>query len=49
MKKILNKLFGRLVLTAIIILIQFGWIAFTLYEAGEVNPFFYLVLSVILW
>jgi len=44
MKKILNKLFGRLVLTAIIILIQFGWIAFTLYEAGEVNPWFSLGL-----
>lgn len=44
MKKVLNKLFGRLVLTAIIILIQFGWIAFTLYEAGTVNPWFSLFL-----
>lgn len=47
MKKVLNKLFGRLVITAIIILIQFGWIAFTLYEAGEVNPWFSLGLRVI--
>lgn len=47
MKKVLNKLFGRLVLTAIIILIQFGWIAFTLYEAGVVNPWFSLGLRVI--
>jgi len=47
MKKILNKLFGRLVLTAIIILIQFGWIAFTLYEAGVVNPWFSISLRLI--
>ena len=47
MKKVLNKLFGRLVLTAIIILIQFGWIAFTLYEAGAVNQWFSLGLRVI--
>ena len=47
MKKVLNKLFGRLVLTAIIILIQFSWIAFTLYEAGEVNQWFSLGLRVI--
>ena len=47
MKKVLNKVFGRLVITAIIILIQFGWIAFTLYEAGEVNPWFSLGLRVI--
>ena len=47
MKKFLSKLFGRLVLTTIIILIQFGWIAFTLYEAGEVSPWFSLGLRVI--
>ena len=47
MKKVLNKLFGRLVLTAIIILIQFGWIAFTLHEAEAVNQWFYLSLRVI--
>ena len=47
MKKILNKLFGRLVLTGIIILVQFCWIAFTLYEAGEVNQWFSLCLRVI--
>ena len=47
MKKVLNKLFGRLVLTGIIILIQFGWIAFTLYEVGEVNQWFYLGLRLI--
>ena len=44
MKKVLNKLFSRLVLTAIIILIQFGWIALTLYEAGAVSPWFSLGL-----
>ena len=47
MKKVLNKLFGRLVITAIIILIQFGWIAFTLYEAGAVNPIFSVGLRLI--
>ncbi|MBQ8518180.1 MAG: cardiolipin synthase [Agathobacter sp.] len=47
MKKVLSKLFGRLVLTAIIILIQFGWIAFTLYEAGVVNPWFSIGLRLI--
>ena len=47
MKKVLSKLFGRLVLTAIIILIQFGWIALTLYEAGEINPWFSLSLRVV--
>lgn len=47
MKKVLNKLFGRLVLTAIIILIQFGWVAFTLYEAGAVNPYFSLGLRLV--
>ncbi len=47
MKKVLNKLFGRLVFTAIIILIQFGWITFTLYEAGAVNPWFSVGLRVI--
>jgi len=47
MKKVLSKLFGRLVLTGIIILIQFGWIAFTLYEAGVVNPWFSISLRLI--
>lgn len=47
MKKVLNKLFGRLVLTAIIILVQFTWIAFTLYEAGEISPWFSLGLRVV--
>lgn len=47
MKKVLNKLFGRLVLTSIIILLQFGWILATLYEAGNVNPFFNVVLRII--
>lgn len=47
MKKVLNKLFGRLVLTAIIILIQFGWIAITLYEAGAINPWFSLGLRMV--
>ncbi|MBQ2902014.1 MAG: cardiolipin synthase [Agathobacter sp.] len=47
MKKVLSKLFGRLVLTGIIILIQFGWIAFTLYEAGVVNPWFSIGLRLV--
>ena len=47
MKKVLNKLFGRLVLTSIIILLQIAWIAYTLYEAGNVSPWFTLVLRVI--
>ena len=47
MKKVLNKLFGRLVLTAIIILVQVGWIAFTLYEAREVSPWFSVILRLI--
>ena len=47
MKKVLNKLFGRLFLTAIIILIQFGWIIFTIHEAEEVNQWFYLTLRIV--
>ena len=47
MKKVLSKLFGRLVLTAIIILFQFGWVVFTLYEAGAVNQWFSLGLRAI--
>ena len=47
MKKVLNKLFGRLVFTAIIILFQFFWIVATLYEAEGVNPWFTVVLRVI--
>ena len=47
MKKVLNKLFGRLVITGVIILVQFGWIAFTLYEAGEINKWFSFVLRMI--
>ncbi len=46
MKKVLSKLFGRLVLTSIIILLQFGWILMTLYEAGNVNPWFNVTLRV---
>ena len=40
MKKLLNKLFSRLILTGIIILIQIAWIAYTLYAASEINPIF---------
>ena len=47
MKKVLSKLLGRLVLTSIIILIQFGWIIMTLYEAGNMNPMFTFFLRVI--
>ena len=44
MKKFLSKLFSRLVITAIIILLQFAWIVATLYEAEAINPVFSLVL-----
>ena len=44
MKKVLNKLFGRLVITAIIILLQFLWIVMTLYEAEAINPWFTVLL-----
>ena len=47
MKKILNKLFGRLFLTGIVILIQFIWIVATLYEAEGMNPWFAVVLRCI--
>ena len=47
MKKVLSKLFGRLVLTAIIIILQFGWILITLYEAGNVTPWFTVFLRII--
>ncbi len=47
MKKVLKKLTSRLVITAFIILIQFGWIAYTLYTASEVNPLIKLGLRVI--
>lgn len=47
MKKILNKIFGRLVITALIILVQFTWLIFTIYKAGEVNPWFSLCLRII--
>lgn len=40
MKKILNKLFSRLFITMIIILVQLGWITYTLYAASEINPIF---------
>lgn len=44
MRKVLNKLFGRLVITAVIILLQFGWIVLTLYEAGNISPWFTVIL-----
>ncbi len=44
MKKVLNRLFSRLFLTAIIILLQMGWIVYTLYEAAEINPVFNVFL-----
>lgn len=47
MKKVLNKLFSRLFLTAIIILLQMGWIAYTLYEASEINPAFNICLRIL--
>ncbi len=47
MKKVLNKLFSRLFLTAIIMLFQLIWIAFTLYEASEMNPIFNICLRII--
>lgn len=47
MKRVINKLFSRLFLTAIILLLQLVWIAFTLYEAAEINPIFNIVLRII--
>lgn len=44
MKKVLNKLFGRLVFTGVIILMQFGWIVATLYEAEGINPWVTVLL-----
>ncbi len=47
MKKVLSKLFGRLVFTAIIIVLQFVWIVATLYEAEGLNPWFSVMLRCI--
>jgi len=47
MKKLLKRLSSRLFITAIIILLQFAWIAYTLYEASEVNPFFALGIRIV--
>ena len=47
MKKVLNRLSSRLFLTGIAMLLQLGWIAYTLYEAAEVNPLFSVCLRVI--
>ncbi len=47
MKKFLNKLFGRLVITAIIIVLQFGWIVATLYGAEMISPWFSIALRAI--
>ena len=46
MKKFLSKLFGRLVLTAIIIILQFMWIVATLYEAEAISPWVSVVLRI---
>lgn len=47
MKRVLSRVFGRLVLTAIIILFQFFWIVATLYEAEGISPWGTLLLRVI--
>lgn len=47
MKKFLSKLLGRLALTGIIILVQFIWIAVTLYEAGVISQGFFLGLRTV--
>lgn len=47
MKKILNKIFGRLGFTIIIILLQVFWIVATLYEAAEINPWVSIGIRVI--
>ena len=47
MKKVLSKLFGRLVITAIIIILQFVWIVATLYEAEAISPWVSVALRVI--
>ncbi len=47
MKKVLNKLFGRLAITAIIILLQVVWIVATLYEATAISPEFSIGLRIV--
>lgn len=47
MKKVLNRLFSRLFLTGIAMLLQLGWIAYTLYAASEVNPTFNVCLRIL--
>ena len=46
MKKFLKRLSSRLVVTGLIMLVQFAWIAYTLYAASEVNPFFALGIRI---
>lgn len=47
MKKLLSKLFGRLGITLIIIVLQILWIAYALYEAGVLYPYISIALRVI--
>ena len=47
MKKVLNKILGRLVLTSIIILLQLAWVAVTLYEAENLSPIVAVLLRII--
>lgn len=47
MKKVFNKLFSRLGITSIIILLQVFWIVATLYEATAISPGFSIGLRMI--
>ncbi len=47
MKKILNKLFSRLFLFGVIILLQFFWIVYTLFVTTETNSWLDVLLRVI--
>lgn len=47
MKKIISKLFSRLILTAFIILLQIAWIGYTLHAATTLNPMFGIGLRTI--
>ena len=47
MKRVLNKIFGRFTITAIIILLQIAWIVSTLYEATLVSTEFSIGVRII--
>ena len=47
MKKVFNRLFSKLVLIGIMILIQFNWIVYTIYVATDGNPVANTILRII--